>query len=260
MSDSEEEVPVELFQEPEGFIKPFPEPTFETYHRLPENIRPNQPSEVKVRLVGKSPLWGHLLWNAGIVTAEYLDSHPEIVENRAVLELGAAAALPSLICSLTANNTVITDYPDPELIQNIECNVKHLQESVSFHLKVIVSGYIWGNDTSELLDLNGGHKYDFIILSDLIFNHTEHRKLIKCCSELLTDDGKLFVVFTPHRPKLYHKDLEFFETAKEMAGFKSTQIINKKCLEPMFEEEEETKELRSMVFGYIVERNSHQRS
>jgi nicotinamide N-methyltransferase len=41
------------------------------------------------------------------------------------LELGAGAALPSLIAAVNgASKTVVTDYPDRELIENIEYNVK----------------------------------------------------------------------------------------------------------------------------------------
>jgi nicotinamide N-methyltransferase len=41
------------------------------------------------------------------------------------LELGAGAALPSLIAAANgASKTVVTDYPDQELIENIEYNVK----------------------------------------------------------------------------------------------------------------------------------------
>jgi nicotinamide N-methyltransferase len=254
---TETEIPSDFFEEPEGYFKPEPQPTFETYRRASANVKAGQPAAIKVRLVGRSPLWGHLLWNAGKVTTEYLDTHRELTWDKTVLELGAAAALPSLICSLSAKRTVITDYPDPELIENIEinvCNFRRDCKASKYSLNdVTVAGYIWGNDTSELLDLNNG-KYDLIILSDLIFNHTEHRKLVTCCNELLSDNGKLFVVFTPHRPKLYHKDMEFFEIANKVAGFQFTKVIEEK-LQPMFEEDEETKELRSMVFGYILERS-----
>lgn len=254
-NESEVEIPTDFFQEPQGYYKPEPEPTFESYQRLPSNIKPGEPSQINVRLVGKSPLWGHLLWNAGIVTTEYLDSHRKLITGKTVLELGAGAALPSLVCALTAKRTVITDYPDPDLIANIQNNVDRLKRQCKENNLPIsdidISGYIWGNDTAELIELNGG-KYDLIILSDLIFNHTEHRKLIKSCKELVKPEGKIFVVFTPHRPKLYNEDMEFFRLAQDLAQLKSTKVVEERY-QPMFEEDEETKELRSMVFGYLIE-------
>ncbi|KAJ3058750.1 nicotinamide n-methyltransferase, partial [Quaeritorhiza haematococci] len=41
-----------------------------------------------------------------------------------VLELGAAAAIPSMIASLNgAKTVVVTDYPEPPLIERISANV-----------------------------------------------------------------------------------------------------------------------------------------
>ena len=54
-----------------------------------------RPSALKIRLVGQHSLWAHHLWNAAKVLADYFGSHPEVVEGKTVLELGAAGALPS---------------------------------------------------------------------------------------------------------------------------------------------------------------------
>lgn len=52
-----------------------------------------------LRLLNKHNLWGHLLWNGAKWTAEYLQMHPELVEGKRVLELGAGAGLPSVIAA-----------------------------------------------------------------------------------------------------------------------------------------------------------------
>lgn len=41
-----------------------------------------------------------------------------------MLELGAGAGLPSLICALNgADQVVVTDYPDSDLIDNLRYNI-----------------------------------------------------------------------------------------------------------------------------------------
>jgi nicotinamide N-methyltransferase len=250
------EVDAGLFEEPEGYYPLPPEPTYELYSRLDQCVATGEPSSIKLRLVGKSPLWGHLLWNAGKVTADYLDTHRnEWCKQKTVLELGAAAALPSLLAGLVADNVVSTDYPDNDLIDNIHENVRMLTDSCGRQLPITVQGYIWGNSVDPLLNApnQNGRKFDLIILSDLIFNHSEHEKLVRTCDESLAADGLVFVVFTHHRPKLAHKDLEFFDTASQQAGFISDRIIEKK-MSPMFKEDEETELIRSMVYGYIMRR------
>lgn len=43
-----------------------------------------------------------------------------------MLELGAGAGLPSLVCALNgASQVVVTDYPDADLIENLRYNIDH---------------------------------------------------------------------------------------------------------------------------------------
>ncbi len=59
--------------------------------------------------------------------ADYLDLNADrLVCGKSVIELGAGGALPSLICAdRGAAVTVITDYPDAPLVENIQYNVEH---------------------------------------------------------------------------------------------------------------------------------------
>lgn len=267
MSDTESLIEGSLFEEPEDFNKPPPQPHFATYERTTVSPQSNSlVKEVKSRLVGSSPLWGHLLWNAGIYAARHLDENIDLVKGKTVLELGAAGALPSIICGLIgASKVVVTDYPDADLLQNLQYNVDHqiyqgnelpadgddARDQELQRRDVVVEGYIWGNDYEPLVKhIGSGKKFDLIILSDLVFNHSEHDKLLNTTKDLLAKDGKALVVFSPHRPWLLNADLQFFETAKEH-GLKPEKIemVNWK---PMFEEDEETAEIRSRVYAYYL--------
>jgi nicotinamide N-methyltransferase len=44
-------------------------------------------------------LWAHELWNAGKSLANYIDRNPEMVQGKKILEMGAAASLPSIMAS-----------------------------------------------------------------------------------------------------------------------------------------------------------------
>lgn len=65
------------------------------------------------------------MWNAGRVVSHYLEENADtLVRGRTVLELGAASGLPSLICAMCgADKVVVTDYPDAELVDNLEHNI-----------------------------------------------------------------------------------------------------------------------------------------
>jgi len=59
--------------------------------------------------------------------------------------------------------------------------------------------------------------FHIIILADLLFNHSEHTKLVTSIVESLRqgDDCFALVFFTPYRPWLLDKDLAFFPLAEE---------------------------------------------
>ncbi|GBL52866.1 Protein N-terminal and lysine N-methyltransferase efm7 [Candidozyma auris] len=258
MSDTE--IDAGLFEEPEGFRPPPPESHFVEYERVSGKT---DPTTIKLKLVGKSPLWGHLLWNAGKFTANYLDAHAEeLVRGKKVLELGAAAALPSLVCAVNGASKVISsDYPDPELIDHIQYNIDHC-EGIPKDTIVKAKGYIWGNDVRALCyddiedesalpkEIKEEDKFDLVILSDLVFNHREHLKLLSACRKALKASGTGLVVFSPHRPHLLDEDLKFFETSEQF-DFKAEQIACENWT-PMFEEDEATAEIRSRVYCFKI--------
>ena len=125
----------DLFKEPEGYYQKEKPPTFEQYTLITGET-------LQLRLVGHNPLWGHVLWNAAKVAAEYLEENARKVQGRHILELGAGAGLPSLVCAVLGARmvgklnshaalvptdifeVVVTDYPDQELIENLEYNVR----------------------------------------------------------------------------------------------------------------------------------------
>ncbi|KAF9899986.1 nicotinamide n-methyltransferase [Lobosporangium transversale] len=296
-SDSSEGEMGGMFDLPKDYSPPPPEPSFETFTRA---CNDKEPQAIKLRLVGSHPLWGHHLWNAAKMFANWLDNRPEHCLGKNVLELGAGAALPSFVAAVNgASKVVITDYPDSDLISNIQYNAeqnvpKQIQEG-----KVIVQGYLWGSNTRPLLaHLNPSSSststsattepatssstpvaplaepkelFDTIILSDLLFNHSQHRSMLKTCKETLKPvTGRVFVFFTHHRPWLAHADNKFFEIAaapvidpKEGAessddekdlggfGFKVEKVLEEK-MTPMFLEDPGSEEVRATVHGYVM--------
>ncbi|KAG0343220.1 nicotinamide n-methyltransferase [Podila humilis] len=279
-SDSEGELG-DMFALPSDFNKPPPEPTFEIFTR---DLKDKTPQELKLRLVGSHPLWAHHLWNAAKMFANWMDAHPEHSAGKNILELGAGAALPSFVSALNgANKVVVTDYPDESLIANIQYNADLNVPTLVQDGTVISQGYLWGSNTRPLLahlnptaEITGSlptYKvmFDTIILSDLLFNHSQHRSMLKTCKETLKrKTGRVFVFFTHHRPWLADADNKFFEIAAAAVvappaddessdderdlggfGFKVEKILEEK-MEPMFSEDPGSEEVRATVHGYVM--------
>ncbi|KAL7411886.1 putative methyltransferase-domain-containing protein [Mrakia frigida] len=229
-----------------------PPPTFASYTR-PSTAEPSEWSELDIRLVGQHPLWGQHLWNAARVFATYLVEHKEFVLGKNVLELGAAGALPGIVAALSgARKTVITDYPDQSLIDNMQFNVDACVPQPS-RSNVTVLGHTWGANVEPLLACLGdsSQKFDTVILSDLVFNHSQHPHLIRSCLSSTSSTSQLLVFFTHHRPKHVLADLDFFRLARE-AGWECEEVLEENT-GVMFEEDNETlggEEIRAVVHGW----------
>ena len=97
----------------------------------------------------------------------------------------------------------------------------------------------------------GGEGFDLLILADILFNHSEHSKLLSTVRECLkrATESVAVVFFTPYRPWLLVKDLHFFELARD-SGFIVSKISEQVMDEVMFENDPGDELLRRTVFGY----------
>lgn len=234
MSDTSSNPDLLLFQEPGDFYAPDPEPTHAS-HTLTTGAK----EAISCRLVGHNPLWGHYLWNAGRVLANYLELHADsLVFGQNVLECGAGAGLPSLVCALRgAKKIVVTDYPDPDLVENLSHNITNLKLRTG---NIVAEGYLWGRPAASLFVhlASPQERFDLLLLSDLLFNHSEHGKLVDTIELTMARNTKAraLVFFTPHRPWLYDKDMAFFAVARER-GLEVKKILEQRLEKPMFEED-----------------------
>ncbi|KAL0949941.1 hypothetical protein HGRIS_009966 [Hohenbuehelia grisea] len=278
---------------------PTPPPTFVAYDREPSEIASAQvkgatqfdldqkdteswpwPQEsLEISLVGTHPLWGHYLWNAARAIATFLDANPSLYRGRNVLELGAGGGLPSIVCALNgAQHVVVTDYPDASLIDNLRSNVVRNCFNTpsppgsrrSQYVEVL--GYIWGRSVQPLLEAFADTKpgltgpvlpgFDLIILSDLIFNHSQHDAMLSSCDEALLPASKegaappsVLVFYSHHRPHLADRDMAFFTRAEER-GWVCERVLERRFEQPMFPEDSGAEEVRATVHGWRLTRKS----
>ena len=148
----------------------------------------------------------------------------------------------------------MTDYPDADLIDNLRHNIRIIPR-LPEHQNISAEGYLWGapttNLTSHLPPSERDDGFDLIILADLLFNHSEHHKLLSTVQQTLkrSNESQALVFFTPYRPWLLQKDLAFFDIARE-GGFAVVKIFEQVLDNVMFEDDPGDEQLRRTVFGY----------
>ena len=166
----------------------------------------------------------------------------------------------------------MTDYPDADLISNLWVNIDSCEllpqngddgkgrgkGKGREEKRVVAEGYCWGADTTPLLahlpaSSSEDEGFDILILADLLFNHSEHGKLVSTIKSTLKRDGeaKALVFFTPYRPWLLEKDMAFFERVRE-EGLAVEKVLEERMERVMFEEDPGDEEVRRTVFGFVV--------
>ncbi|KAM0684359.1 Protein N-terminal and lysine N-methyltransferase efm7 [Mitosporidium daphniae] len=232
-----------------------------------------RPVEIKLTLLNQHhSLWANCLWNASVAIADLLETTflPHCSGKR-VLELGCGAGLPSLVAhQLDAKEVLLTEYPEETLLKIVNQNISINIKKGSSHIKA--SGLRWG-DRQEISKIRAAYPdgFDLIILSDLIFNHSQHIPLLATASALLNKnsrDAMLLVAFSHHRPHKISEDLNFFHLAAhgrapEEAGHNDTFpglsfppfIVVKTdtiVMQPMFEHDKGDPVIRSQVHVYTL--------
>lgn len=170
-------------------------------------------------------LFAHHQWDAGLYLADLIAEHSSEkaqgkqradsfvdVRDKTVVELGAGTGLPGLVaCVMGAERTMITDYPDPHVIENLRGNLdlallpsKRSKSDASERQpnphylqareRVRVLGLGWGNDNQESLVLAASSTpsnkltelgYDLVLAADVLWVSSAHPLLIHSIRKLL---------------------------------------------------------------------------
>ena len=168
------------------------------------------------------------IWYGSVLMAEYFRDHPTLVAQKTVIELAAAAALPSIVAHrLKAKLVVATDYPNEELIANIKNqftnnSIPTLPEDAK--ATAVALPHLWGdvNNVDALLALTSASQgYDVLLLAEFLWwdTHVQHDNILKSCNALLTENGIIYASYSHHNPGREGLDLEFFERAERDYGF-----------------------------------------
>jgi len=130
------------------------------------------------------PHWTKL-WPAGLAMADFIHQHPELVQDKQVLELAAGLGLPGLVAARYAKTVCCSDYLQ-EAVDTMNCTVKQLQLT---------------NITCEVLDWNHlPHELttDVLLLSDINYDPDQFDQLYVVLQRFIKQ-GTTILLTTPQR-------------------------------------------------------------
>ncbi|KAH9813099.1 hypothetical protein DFH28DRAFT_930286 [Melampsora americana] len=266
-----------IFEEPANFRPATPEA------QVLDFVRTNG-DKLNIRLVGGHPLWGHVLYPAAILMSKYLEQNAdtllrsvpgaETARGKFVLELGAGAGLPGLTSAFEGAELVVTtDFPDADLIDNLKHNAD-VNLPPQIRDRMIVDGYTWGANPAHILshlpildacDAQTSSNpvsplFDLILLSDLVFNHSQHEALLLTCERFLRQPSNtdshtpcLLVFFSHHRPKFMKEDNQLIELA-QTRGWTCKKVVEDRNAGLAFPKDEGDPSIRGTVHGWMLTR------
>ncbi|KAL7577579.1 hypothetical protein ACA910_015107 [Epithemia clementina (nom. ined.)] len=212
-----------------------------TNHSSPTLVEIGSVSFLVQQPPDKGTLFAHQVWSGSRLLAQYILDHPGLVQDKSTIEFGAGTALPSLAALKSGSRfSMITDYPDEEMLQSIRETVGHNWYTLGDRLveeRVAVHGHEWGSSTENLLQAfkidattdppaHGStiapstcYYYDVALLSECLWNHSLHEKLAASLHALLHHShGRAIVTYAHHIPGLEEQDDAFFTICQERYG------------------------------------------
>ncbi|KAI8917432.1 hypothetical protein BC831DRAFT_431719 [Entophlyctis helioformis] len=173
-------------------------------------------------------LFAHHLWKASILVSRLLVKDNRSggmfdVVGKSVLELGAGAGLPSIVCALLGAQLVVSsDYPDDHLIKTLDKNLSaNLAGKLLDGQSVHAVPHIWGEPVDNMLVPAAG--FDRIILADTFWMGHQHDNLLKDLVAMLAPTGSVIAAAGLHSGRMTME--KFFIRAKEDYGFVVERIM-----------------------------------
>ncbi|KAI0066903.1 hypothetical protein BV25DRAFT_1912251 [Artomyces pyxidatus] len=121
------------------------------------------------------------IFSPSLLIAERIERGLLPVSGRTMIELGAGAALPTLVAAAQPAPpalAVATDHPDPGILGTLTRNVARNGGAVR------CAPFEWGTDPARLLAL-APRGYDIVVLSDLLHFDRAHGELLDAIGALL---------------------------------------------------------------------------
>lgn len=130
------------------------------------------------------PHWTRL-WPSALAMADFITQHPELVQNKDVLELAAGLGLPGLLAARYAQSVCCSDYLDASVVTMLK-SAQHLRLT---------------NVSCRLLDWNhlpADLHADVLLMSDINYDPGQFEQLYEVLQRFL-GQGTVILLSTPQR-------------------------------------------------------------
>ena len=154
------------------------------YTPLYDQVQDIYASLLKLDPTTPFPFWAKL-WPSSIALLDILKTHPHLIQNKHVLEIGAGIGLPSLMMAPITKSIRISDH-DLEAVALLKKNIEYLQLQNAEALQLD-----WKNVPKNM-------NPDVVILSDVNYDPTQFDPLVALIDKFIKQ-GCTIILSTPQR-------------------------------------------------------------
>jgi predicted nicotinamide N-methyase len=123
------------------------------------------------------PYFG-ILWESSVGLSQYLASHPELIKNKQVLELGCGLGLPSMVASSLGGRVLATDF-HPDVEEYFKRNCRHSGLECSYQR------LNWREE--------GEGQFDVVLGSDVLYESRHPDELAQGLLKFVTPTGTILL-------------------------------------------------------------------
>ncbi len=149
-----------------------------------QEVQDNYLQQKQVHVDVPFPHWTKL-WPAGLAMADFIYQHPELVQDKKVLELAAGLGLPGFIAARYATTVCCSDYL-PAAVATMAQSAQHLQLN-----NVICEVLDWNHLPEDITT-------DVLLLSDINYDPGQFDQLYEVLLRFL-QQGTTILLTTPQR-------------------------------------------------------------
>ena len=154
------------------------------YTPLYDQVQDIYASLLKLDPTTPFPFWAKL-WPSSIALLDILKTHPHLIQNKHVLEIGAGIGLPSLMMAPIIKSIQLSDH-DLEAVALLKKNIEYLQLQNAEALQLD-----WKNVPKNM-------NPDVVILSDVNYDPTQFDPLVALIDKFIKQ-GCTIILSTPQR-------------------------------------------------------------
>ena len=137
--------------------------------------------------------FGASVYNAAFVLGHYLESRPELVRGKRVIELGCGPGLLSVVSALLGADDVLATDGDAELLPLVMRNVERNVEDEAARARVAARAFLWGDEAV----LGSVGKFDVVLAADVAAVPYEdaYEQLVLSLKALVAEGGQVLLAY-----------------------------------------------------------------